>query len=347
MGIKKLVRSKGYKNFMSKLYGWGASVVIIGALFKINHYPGASEMLIVGLGTEAIIFFFSAFEPPHVEPDWSLVYPELAGLYHEEEITESKKTSAKKGTLSQELDKMLEEAKIGPALIESLGKGLHNLSETTSKLTDITNASIATNEYAVNIKNAASSANELAHTFKKTSEVINQDAIVSEDFMNNVKKASNSVSHLAETYEEISQNLNKDVKTTDEYVNSLKNAILSVNQLSTTYKESSENLAKAAKAIDFSTIDGNTYASQLEKIAKNLEALNNIYEMHIKSNNDQLQKTMAVTNSIDKFLNGLNESINTTEKYKDEINTLTKQIAALNKVYGGMLSAMNVTNVMS
>jgi len=249
MGIKKLVRSKGYKNFMSKLYGWGASVVIIGALFKINHYPGASEMLIVGLGTEAIIFFFSAFEPPHVEPDWSLVYPELAGLYHEEEITESKKTSAKKGTLSQELDKMLEEAKIGPALIESLGKGLHNLSETTSKLTDITNASIATNEYAVNIKNAASSANELAHTFKKTSEVINQDAIVSEDFMNNVKKASNSVSHLAETYEEISQNLNKDVKTTDEYVNSLKNAILSVNQLSTTYKESSENLAKAAKAI--------------------------------------------------------------------------------------------------
>jgi len=68
--MKNLVRSKKFKNFMAKLYGWGASVVIIGALFKIQHYTGAGAMLMVGLGTEALIFFFSAFEPPHVEPDW-------------------------------------------------------------------------------------------------------------------------------------------------------------------------------------------------------------------------------------------------------------------------------------
>ena len=67
---------------MAKMYGIGAAVVIVGALFKINHYPYASEMLIVGLGTEAIIFFFSAFEKPHEEPDWSLVYPELATPAH-------------------------------------------------------------------------------------------------------------------------------------------------------------------------------------------------------------------------------------------------------------------------
>ncbi|NLF43778.1 MAG: gliding motility protein GldL, partial [Bacteroidales bacterium] len=65
---------------MAKLYGWGAAVVIVGALFKIEHFPGASIMLIVGLGIEALIFFFSAFEPPHAEPDWTLVYPELAGI---------------------------------------------------------------------------------------------------------------------------------------------------------------------------------------------------------------------------------------------------------------------------
>ena len=78
--IDNLVRSKGYKNFMAKLYGWGAAVVIIGALFKINHWPGAVPMLILGMGTESVIFFLSAFEPPHVEWDWSLVYPELAGM---------------------------------------------------------------------------------------------------------------------------------------------------------------------------------------------------------------------------------------------------------------------------
>ena len=79
----KFVHTKTFKNLMAKLYGWGASVVILGALFKINHYPGAEIMLIVGLGVEALIFFMSGFEPPHDEPDWSLVYPQLAGLEDE------------------------------------------------------------------------------------------------------------------------------------------------------------------------------------------------------------------------------------------------------------------------
>ena len=65
--IDQFVRSKVYKNTMAKLYGWGASIVIVGALFKILHWPLANIMLMVGMFTEAIIFFFSAFEPLHVE----------------------------------------------------------------------------------------------------------------------------------------------------------------------------------------------------------------------------------------------------------------------------------------
>ena len=90
---------------MSKLYGWGAAVVILGALFKINHYQGADIMLIVGLGTESLIFFFSAFEPPHVEPDWSLVYPELAGMYHGVNVELTEGVERKGGGLSGDLDK--------------------------------------------------------------------------------------------------------------------------------------------------------------------------------------------------------------------------------------------------
>lgn len=74
------MQGKKWKSFMGKLYGFGAAIVIIGALFKIQHWPFAGVMLTVGLGTEAIIFFFSAFEKPHEDPDWSLVYPELAGI---------------------------------------------------------------------------------------------------------------------------------------------------------------------------------------------------------------------------------------------------------------------------
>ena len=116
---------------MSKLYGIGASVVIIGALFKIVHITGANEMLFVGLMTEALIFFFSAFEQPHVEPDWSLVYPELAGMYHEGKpgTPGSIKKMASGKSVTQDLDEMLSKAKIGPELIESLGEGMRKMSE--------------------------------------------------------------------------------------------------------------------------------------------------------------------------------------------------------------------------
>ncbi|MBE0652481.1 MAG: gliding motility protein GldL, partial [Bacteroidales bacterium] len=73
---------------MSKLYGIGASVVIVGAMFKLMHWNGASLMIVVGLTTEAIIFFFSAFEPLHEELDWTLVYPELAGMSDPDELDE-------------------------------------------------------------------------------------------------------------------------------------------------------------------------------------------------------------------------------------------------------------------
>ena len=73
------VNGKRFKNFMTKLYGLGAAVVIMGALFKILHLPFADLMLIIGLTTEAVIFAISAFEAPVKEYDWSLVYPEFEG----------------------------------------------------------------------------------------------------------------------------------------------------------------------------------------------------------------------------------------------------------------------------
>jgi len=76
----EFAKNEKFKSLMAKLYGWGASVVILGALFKILHWPGADIMLILGLGTESVIFFFSAFEPAKEDYDWSLVYPELAAM---------------------------------------------------------------------------------------------------------------------------------------------------------------------------------------------------------------------------------------------------------------------------
>jgi gliding motility-associated protein GldL len=143
--------SKTGKNVMAKAYGLGAAVVILGALFKIQHYPGADIMLIVGMGVEAVIFAISAFEPIHEEWDWSLVYPELAGMEGE---GGSNGGLTQGDSASQKLDQMLAEAKIGPELIEGLGSGLKSLSSNVSSMADLSGASIATKEYADNIHKA-------------------------------------------------------------------------------------------------------------------------------------------------------------------------------------------------
>ncbi len=79
MSSKSFFQTKKWKTIMNFIYGMGAAVVIVGALFKILHWPGANFMLMVGLFTEAGIFAISAFEPVSQDIDWSLVYPELAG----------------------------------------------------------------------------------------------------------------------------------------------------------------------------------------------------------------------------------------------------------------------------
>lgn len=138
------VNSKRFKNFMAKLYGIGAAVVILGAMFKILHLPGADVMLVVGLTTEAVIFFFSAFEKPGEELDWTLVYPELAGMTDEDEAYGNNQRGL---TATQELDRMLEEAKIDGELIDSLGSGLRRFGDAANRLSETSEAAAATGAY--------------------------------------------------------------------------------------------------------------------------------------------------------------------------------------------------------
>lgn len=172
---KNFFESKTGKNVMAKAYGLGASVVIVGALFKITHWPGADVLLTVGLLVEAAIFAISAFEPLHQEPDWSLVYPELAGM----EPSEKKAKKEDKGSISAQLDKMLEDANVSPAVIQNLGTGLKSLSENVASMSTITNASVATNEYAENVQRASKSLEGVSASYNKAADAMNALAAVS------------------------------------------------------------------------------------------------------------------------------------------------------------------------
>ncbi len=145
-----------YNDIMPKVYGIGASVVLIGVLFKLTYLPYANVLLMVGLGTEALIFFLSAFEPKSEDYDWSIVYPELADLNANPLLKKSVPAGADK-SVSRQLDNILESAKVGPELIESLGIGLKSLSENVGNMSKLSNAVVATNEYAQNVKAASDS----------------------------------------------------------------------------------------------------------------------------------------------------------------------------------------------
>src|ERR1700751_5634347 len=184
---------------MNKIVCWGASVVITGALFKIQHYPGASVMLIVGLSTEALIFIFYGILPEHEEVDWSLVYPELAGMHGEE--GHGHEEEEKKGSITEQLDDLLEEAKIGPELIESLGSGLKSLSENTAKMSNIADASVATGEYVNNVKNAAKNISDLSNSSSRAAESLG--SISDSDISGTTKNYVNKIQSVADSMSEL------------------------------------------------------------------------------------------------------------------------------------------------
>ena len=258
MGIAELTQGKNFKKFMARLYGWGASIVIVGALFKIQHWPLSGFFLVLGLGTEAVIFFFSAFEPPHEDVDWSLVYPELAGM--EDEDSHSKKDrKSKKDPVAQQLDRLMAEAKIGPELIESLGTGLRSISDSTSKLADLTNASVATDDYVKNVSNASRSVSEMSNSYTRAAQAVEQLSSSTEEvrvYKDQVVTAGKNLASLNAVYELQLQDSNEHLKQTSKFYDG-------INELMSNLSSSLEDTRK--------------YRDEVSTLAKNLSQLNTVY----------------------------------------------------------------------
>jgi gliding motility-associated protein GldL len=143
------------KKVMNFAYGMGAAVVIIGALFKIQHWQGASAMLIIGLGVEAFIFALSAFDPVDKDLDWSLVYPELAGGEAQTKSLKKEDPKEAQGLLSQKLDNMLKEAKIDGELMASLGNSIKNFEGAAKSISPTVDAMAGQKKYAEEMDKAA------------------------------------------------------------------------------------------------------------------------------------------------------------------------------------------------
>ena len=266
--------SKTWKNIMKYVYGLGAAVVIMGALFKIMHWPGASLMLIVGLSTEAVIFIMSVLEPVHWDADWSRVFPELADTEGEgvEEVEGVglydliKAGSDEPGSQADKLAEKLNDAGIDNALIGRLKDGMSNLADNASSLGSMSSATGATGEY----------------------------------------------------------------------VSSLQNASAKLNELSDQYAASAASIAAIAG-------EGNNFGPEMEKLSSNISALNNTYELQLKSSNEYLASMSSMQelqDSIKSVMSDLAASAGDTQAYRENMATLSQNLSDLNNVYGNMLKAM-------
>ncbi|GEP49444.1 gliding motility protein GldL [Flavobacterium noncentrifugens] len=184
------------KKVMNFAYGMGAAVVIIGALFKIQHYPGAGPLLIIGLVTEALIFGLSAFDPVDNELDWSLVYPELAG-------GDAKKKEAKKedpkdaqGLLSQKLDNLLKEAKIDGELMASLGNSIKNFEGAAKNIAPTVDSIASTRKYAEEMTTAAAQMESLNGLYKIQLESASRNAQINNEVAENNLKLKDQMQSL-------------------------------------------------------------------------------------------------------------------------------------------------------
>ncbi|MFA6944708.1 MAG: gliding motility protein GldL [Pedobacter sp.] len=262
-----MAQKKKFKLGINTLISWGASVVIVGLMFKILHWKGGEIMIAVGLITEALLFFILGFQAEATDPDWTRVYPELDDDFNGEA---SRSASGTSGSSTAALDKMMVDAKIGPELIESLGSGLRTFGEKVSAISGMADSAGATNELTAKVKTASGSFDNLNAAFER---------------------ATVSLREMADT-----------------------------------------------------NIDSRSYHEQVNSLAKNISALNAVYELELQDSSAHLKSMNKFYQNLSLTMQNFNESMEDSKQFKEEVGKLAKNLSSLNSIYGNMLSAMNQPN---
>ncbi|GAA3510061.1 gliding motility protein GldL [Aquimarina addita] len=188
-----MANSKSSKKLMNMVYGLGAAVVILGALFKIMHWPFGNEMLIAGLVTEALVFTVSAFEPVDDDLDWSLVYPELAGGTS----SGKKEVLTPDGMLSKKLDEMLKDARVDANLMSSLGDSIRNFEGAAKGIAPTIDSIQGQKKYSEEMTKAATSLESLNSLYKVQLESSSKQAEANAAIAENATKLKEQMQSLA------------------------------------------------------------------------------------------------------------------------------------------------------
>lgn len=184
---------QGKVTLTNMIYGLGAAIVIVGALFKIQHWPYGSLILTIGMVVEALVFTYSAFEKQQGDLDWSLVYPELAGG----KFSDKKQDEDAEGLLSKKLDDLLKDAKIDAELMLSFGESIKNFENAAQNMGPTVDSISATKKYSEELSLAAAQMESLNSLYKVQLDSANRQATINEEAVENATKLKEQMQSLA------------------------------------------------------------------------------------------------------------------------------------------------------
>jgi len=295
---------------MNYVYGWGACAVIVGALFKIMHFPLAGYILSAGMVVEAAIFFLSVFEPQPEHYNWSKVFPELSDDLSDKKISGSRPNI---GITDQIMDE--EDAK-------RIKEGISKLTKTVEGMSDISEAVVATDKYA----NSMTAASVAMDGLKDTSSVVMQNL-------------ETSVGNIQEGYRAVSDNLMETGNMLNEKISN------QINDLTQKIESSGKEFERLGTLVgDYAgfvkQFEGK-YKGTASNLTENMGALNALYEMQLKGTNEYIDKFSGIQKNINEMADNISLTLDNTRLHKNESEALGKNISSLNTVYGNMLSVLN------
>lgn len=324
---------------MAKLYGLGAAIVIAGALFKLQHWPGAGLMLTIGMTTEAIIFIFSAFEPlPHPDAHWEIVFPELktafpkgyksshdhAGDAHAPQLARGGSAAPASGGGSEALV-AAGSLDLSGVDTKNLAAGLNRLGETANKLNELSATVASANQLSEKMQQASASVANFAQSYENSSQVVSESMnILADSYQGAAKSVSDAGKNVGENVSKSGKQMVDVISTASE-------------SFATTFALIDQQVKVNLDGIKH---NGGSYAKQVEALNKNMTALNTAYELQVQEASKYHKNNAQMGEHLGKLVEDLQRSAEENQTFRKGIADLNSSIAQLNSIYGNMLSAV-------
>lgn len=268
MAKQSFLSSPKGKKIVGYAYGFGAAIVIVGALFKILHLPGASVVLTLGMGTEAILFALSAFEDPHKEYHWETVFPQLEGGEGGAILGGAAAPAPSKAGNS--IDDIANAGGLSQSDAQKLNEGIRKLSETANQIADVTAAVSASSNYARNMNAASDAIASFAAT--QASLKTSSDSLFAS--YKTVAESMANVASDAEGYMKEMQGITKNLSAINA---SYEMQVKSISAQAEIVESVNTNLNKIGSAMEAASAQTEQFKDQATKLTQQVSSLNNVY----------------------------------------------------------------------